>query len=91
MKATWIVIAGIAFFATACGKPPEQKIADKQWAAFHDVCKKEAQFAVSIHAESQLGGLTSDQALEKCIADRQRDYRQMMTPVQGHVTPTTNK
>jgi len=90
VKATWIVIAGITFFATACGKPSEQKVADKQWAAFHDVCKKEAQFAVSIHAESQFSGLTSDQALEKCIADRERDYKEMKTPVQGHVTPTTN-
>ena len=90
MKATWIVIAATAFVVTACGKPPEQKAQDKQWAAFHDVCEKEVAFAVLIHAQSQLGGLTSDQALEKCIADRTRDYKVMTTPVQGHVTPTTN-
>lgn len=90
MKATWIVIVGTAFLVTACGKSPEQKVADKQPAAFRDVCKKEVSFAVSIHAESQFNGLTSDQALEKCIADRARDYKEMKTPVQGHVTPTTN-
>jgi len=90
VKATWIVIVGTAFLVTACGKSPEQKAQDKQSAAIRDVCKKEVAFAVSIHAESQLGGLTPGQALEKCIADRTRDYRQMMTPVQGHVTHTTN-
>ena len=90
MKATWIVIVGTAFLVIACGKSPEQKAQDKQSAAIRDVCKKEVAFAVSIHAESQFNGLTSDQALEKCIADRERDYKEMKTPVQGHVTPTTN-
>jgi hypothetical protein len=90
VKATWIVIVGTAFLVTACGKSPEQKAQDKQSAAIRDVCKTEVSFAVSIHAESQLGGLTSDQALEKCIADRERDYKEMKTPIQGHVTPTTN-
>ncbi len=90
MNATWIVIARTAFLVTACAKSPEQKAQDKQSAAIRDECKKEVAFAVSIHAESQLGGLTSDQALEKCIADPERDYKEMKTPVQGHVTPTTN-
>ena len=90
MKTTWVVIAGTALLVAACGKPPEQKVADKQLSAIQDVCKKEVAFVVSIHAESQFNGLTSDQALEKCIADRERDYKQMTTPVQGHVTHTTN-
>ena len=90
MKATWIVIAAIAFAVTSCGKSPEQKAQDKQWAAFQDECKKEVAFAVSTHAQSLLGGLTSGQALEKCIADRTRDYKVMTTPVQGHITPSTN-
>ena len=90
MKGTWVVIVGTALLVTACGKPPAQKAADTQSSAIQDVCKKEVAYAVSIHAESQFNGLTSDQALEKCIADRERDYKQMTTPVQGHVTPTTN-
>jgi len=90
VKGTWVVIVGTALFVAACGKPPEQKAADKQSSAIQDVCKKEVAYAVSIHAESQFNGLTSDQALEKCIADRERDYKQMTTPVQGHVTHTTN-
>jgi hypothetical protein len=90
VNATWIVIVGTAFLVTACGKSPEQKVAGTQSAAIRDVCKKEVAFAVSIHAESQFNGLTSDQALEKCIADRERDYKEMKSPVQGHVTPTTN-
>jgi hypothetical protein len=90
VKGTWVLIVGTAFLVTGCGKPPAQKVADKQSSAIQDVCKKEVAFAVSIHAESQFNGLTSDQALEKCIADRERDYKQMTTPVQGHVTPTTN-
>ena len=90
MKGTWVVIVGTALLIAACGKPPAQKVADKQSSAIRDVCKKEVAYAVSIHAESQFNGLTSNQALEKCIADRERDYKQMTTPVQGHVTPTTN-
>jgi hypothetical protein len=90
VKGTWVVIVGTALLVTACGKPPAQKVADKQSSAIQEVCKKEVAFAVSIHAESQFNGLTSDQALEKCIADRERDYKQMTTPVQGHVTHTTN-
>ena len=90
MKGTWVVIVGTALLVTACGKPPAQKVADKQSSAIRDVCKKEVAYAVSIHAESQFNGLTSNQALEKCIADRERDYKQMTTPVQDHVTPTTN-
>jgi hypothetical protein len=90
VKGTWVVIVGTALLVTACGKPLAQKVADKQSSAIRDVCKKEVAYAVSIHAESQFNGLTSNQALEKCIADRERDYKQMTTPVQGHVTPTTN-
>jgi hypothetical protein len=91
VKATWVAIVGTAFLVTACGKSPEKKVADKQSAAIEDMCKKEVAFAISIHAESQFNGLSSDQALKKCVADRQRDYKEMTTPVQGHVTPTTNK
>ena len=89
MKRTWVFLA-TAMILSACGKSPEQKAADKATTAFQEVCNKEVAFAVSIHAESQFNGRSPGQEIAKCIADRERDHKEMTTPVQGHVTPTTN-